>query len=502
MRRVALAALVSVGVIAFASPAAHAAFPGANGKIAFHSGNFSGSLHTINPDGTGEALIFPSGPGAASNDAAWSPDGGKIAFTRCDDAPCWFNYVNIANPDGTGRTEVFFAKDPAWSPDGTKLAVINGEYCDDVFNCTDGELFIIEPSGTLLNILTNDDVYQRNPVWLPGGDKIAFECETDVFRVCVINSDGTGLTESSLPLTGNWSPDGRRIAFVRNADIWVMKADGSEQMQLTTNPATDTSPVWSPDGQRIAFRSNRDGAFHIYTMNTDGSAQARLITSTPGEFDIDWQPLGAFDPYPRPGGATPLRVPLVPAYAQCTDPAFQHVGPLDEPSCGPPIQESSLLTTSTTGKGLGSARLDVQVGDPLTAEDEADVAIKVSATDVRNASGPIDYTGQVIFTSALQMTDRANGFGGVSGTTGLFGFSAPVDCTPSPDPSAGSSCTLNTTYDSLVAGTAKEGKRAVIATRLIRILDLGADGQLNPNCPPTCGTGDERTFLGAGVFAP
>jgi hypothetical protein len=47
-----------------------------------------------------------------------------------------------------------------------------------------------------------------------------------------------------------------------------------------------------------------------------------------------------------------------------------------------------------------------------------------------------------------------------------------------------------------------EGKRSVIATRLIQILDVGADGQIATNCPPTCGTGDEKPFLRQGLFAP
>ena len=85
-----------------------------------------------------------------------------------------------------------------------------------------------------------------------------------------------------------WSPDGRKILFVRSGhpDIYVMNADGTGQRNLTrsvTRPfATDTAPAWSPDGRKILFVSNRDRNGEVYVMNADGSGK-RKLTQLKGE---------------------------------------------------------------------------------------------------------------------------------------------------------------------------------------------------------------------------
>ena len=93
-----------------------------------------------------------------------------------------------------------------------------------------------------------------------------------------------------------WSPDGMRIAFMPERDgdwdIWVMNADGSEQVRLTRHPGDpagwDTpigwnwDPDWSPDGSRIAFVSTRDGGFQqedVFVMNADGTGRSSSPTT-------------------------------------------------------------------------------------------------------------------------------------------------------------------------------------------------------------------------------
>ena len=65
-----------------------------------------------------------------------------------------------------------------------------------------------------------------------------------------------------------------------------MNADGSGLRNLTRSPAYDGNPAWSPDGRKIAF--GRDG--EIYVMNADGNGQRNLTRSPANEGWFAWSP--------------------------------------------------------------------------------------------------------------------------------------------------------------------------------------------------------------------
>ena len=138
-----------------------------------------------------------------------------------------------------------------------------------------------------------------DPVWSPDGRKIAFVRLSKRLGVYVVNVDGSGVRNLTPKPVGAyaspaWSPDGRKIAFVSdrddNSEVYVMNANGSGQRSLTRNPAFDDDPAWSPDGRLIAFRSTRDGNTDIYIMNADGSGQRNLTRSPANEGRFAWAP--------------------------------------------------------------------------------------------------------------------------------------------------------------------------------------------------------------------
>jgi dipeptidyl aminopeptidase/acylaminoacyl peptidase len=103
------------------------------------------------------------------------------------------------------------------------------------------------------------------------------------------------------------SPDGVWVAYTvttidaekdrRNTDVWMVKWDGSEQLQLTSTPdAAESSPRWSPDNKYLAFVSSRGTeeerrrGGQIWLLNRAGGEAQRVSDFKGGMSDIQWSP--------------------------------------------------------------------------------------------------------------------------------------------------------------------------------------------------------------------
>lgn len=252
---------------------------------------------------------------AASAEASGrrEPQNGMIAFTGA--GPQGYA-TSLVDPQGgspallTSSPEVGADLGPVWSPDGTRLAFSGYLDIYPELSGANYDVYVVNADGTgRLNLTTDEEdigraASQHGPAWSPDGTTIAFlddggrgneQGDVDIYSMKPDGSELIQLTDTPEPEGPvAWSPDGTRIAFqCWRYDLCVMNPDGTGRVNLTDDEAHDGVPAWAPDGGEIAFVSDRGGNKGIHAVGPDGTG-LRLIADLQGsEVDPVWSSDGS-----------------------------------------------------------------------------------------------------------------------------------------------------------------------------------------------------------------
>jgi Tol biopolymer transport system component/DNA-binding winged helix-turn-helix (wHTH) protein len=258
-------------------------------------GVLRGAAHTSGPSVAGakspgvRLALLTSVPGEV-REPAFSPDGQKIAFFWDEEKPTqsdlYMQLVGVGEkPLRLTHTASGFLCCASWSPDGRRIAFSR---CDD----NGGGIYVVPALGgserkiTDVACLLGFDGY---PVWTPDGASLllADRCVSDGSRGIVEFSLSTGERQclTAPPPLGDYgdtalalSPDGKTLAFIRSStlqrdEIYTIDLAGSHLRQLTHDGNSIGGPLmWAPDGQHVIFSSTRDGSWRPWRVPVAGGA--------------------------------------------------------------------------------------------------------------------------------------------------------------------------------------------------------------------------------------
>ena len=207
----------------------------------------------------------------------WAPDGRSIVAS-------WAPWVWVTNgaslwkvpttggvpePVGVGGEN---ASQPSISRRGDRLAFVETHIDTDIWEIgISGSPPRGHPPRKVIASSRRDDAPQLSP----DGTKITFESErSGSCEIWMCDRDGANALQltrlGTHAGTPRWSPEGRRIAFDSDDDIYVLEVAGGPPRRLTSEASTDVVPSWSSDRRWIYFGSNRTGGFQVWKVPADG----------------------------------------------------------------------------------------------------------------------------------------------------------------------------------------------------------------------------------------
>lgn len=188
----------------------------------------------------------------------------------------------------TGKREVIYHFDylieaPNWTPDGESL-VYNSNGRIYIFNLRTQA--IKEVFTDFVTNCNNDHVLSPDGKWIAVSHHTKEDRQSRIYTVPIEGGAPRLITPMAPSYLHGWSPDGKTLAYCaeRNGefDVYTIPVMGGEETRLTRAHDLNDGPEYDPTGEYIWFNSVRSGLMQAWRMKADGSEQTQMT------FDENW----------------------------------------------------------------------------------------------------------------------------------------------------------------------------------------------------------------------
>jgi TolB protein len=249
-------------------------------------------------DRSGQSVTQITNDEFVDTQPAWTPDGKNVVYSSSRNGvrQIFVAYLNGRTPTpltvNDSNIDVLDV-----SPDGSRILYATGR--------EDSDLWRVAVAGGKETQLTVDTGIELWPAVSPNGEQLAFQslpaaAGTTVFTSFPLVKSLKDGTENKLAAEGfipTWSPDGKRIAFLRQTNgqpnIWIVNANGDGARALTNtgvvfggysylpyNRLQTQDFQWSNDGSKLTYCARVGGVANVWQIAVDGSAATQLSDNT------------------------------------------------------------------------------------------------------------------------------------------------------------------------------------------------------------------------------